>query len=594
MMFVTAFLIVLSVASAQICDVSIVGAGAGGVYTAWRIVSSTNFPANRICIFEREQRAGGRIYPVNGTQVPELGKLVVELGAYRWDPLENPLTHNLITNAFQKAAECYTRNNDCHEHVVKYQLRGQLLDPEDITSSANLPYFLRPSETFNAALNKTRQDTFEAVFAVLGPVLGMLSQQLGFPGGPDEIIGTLIGAPAFVKWPLAQTVMNAVKNFEFNGIPLNKLNLRQLIAAGMPFSEEYLALDEALFGTSPTKDMLLNMNLYEFVRNMIYHEIASKGFGGLPGGGYRVMTGNKAYWTVFQEMLDDFQARGGNVLFGYNLVQIDKHPSGTRPYRLGFANGETLTSQFVVLNTEAQTVKHLLQTSAILAQASEATKQALAQPLYNPVDVIKVYFYYNDAWWLDAGLTSGTIFSTDPEIGTLRYHDGRFECNNDGCRGVLLTSFTFRESSDAFGGFGLTRALNVFRPNDPLYHVLKGGALPAVQRLHPDLVVPAPDSIIVAKWPSIGGAPGPSNCPAGEASARTLRPLPDENIFIANVDYGQSPGFAEGSLRSAEKIVRRFFPAANFNVPEGVHQFTVEKPSWLEVNWYNANIMVDN
>ena len=76
----------LSPADLSGCEISIVGAGPGGVYTAWRLakdgVATTGVPAERVCIFERTERLGGRIFSVRG--LGPYGDLVVESGAYRF------------------------------------------------------------------------------------------------------------------------------------------------------------------------------------------------------------------------------------------------------------------------------------------------------------------------------------------------------------------------------------------------------------------------------------------------------------------------------------------------------------------------------
>ena len=67
----------------QGCELAIVGAGPGGVYTAWRLaVDTKTVAASSICIFERAERVGGRTFSVynQGTKKD----LTVELGAYRF------------------------------------------------------------------------------------------------------------------------------------------------------------------------------------------------------------------------------------------------------------------------------------------------------------------------------------------------------------------------------------------------------------------------------------------------------------------------------------------------------------------------------
>jgi hypothetical protein len=68
------------------CRVSIVGAGPGGVYTAWRLAkdgfAATGIAPAAVCLFERTERLGGRIFSVRHLGAER--DLVVESGAYRF------------------------------------------------------------------------------------------------------------------------------------------------------------------------------------------------------------------------------------------------------------------------------------------------------------------------------------------------------------------------------------------------------------------------------------------------------------------------------------------------------------------------------
>ena len=66
----------------QICDIAIAGGGPGGIYFAWRLLSSGT--EKSICMYERSSRFGGRIYSLRN-QGPK-ADLVVDLGAYRYAP----------------------------------------------------------------------------------------------------------------------------------------------------------------------------------------------------------------------------------------------------------------------------------------------------------------------------------------------------------------------------------------------------------------------------------------------------------------------------------------------------------------------------
>lgn len=48
------------------CDITIAGGGAGGIYSAWRLVKDVGVAGSSICIFEADTRLGGRIYSIRG------------------------------------------------------------------------------------------------------------------------------------------------------------------------------------------------------------------------------------------------------------------------------------------------------------------------------------------------------------------------------------------------------------------------------------------------------------------------------------------------------------------------------------------------
>lgn len=66
------------------CKVVVIGAGVGGVYSAYRLaVEAGVVPGSNICIFEALDRPGGRIFSVTNT-VPGFEDFTVDLGAYRY------------------------------------------------------------------------------------------------------------------------------------------------------------------------------------------------------------------------------------------------------------------------------------------------------------------------------------------------------------------------------------------------------------------------------------------------------------------------------------------------------------------------------
>ena len=76
------------------CALAVVGAGAGGLYAAWRLVEAGTYAASDVCVFEATERVGGRTYSVRYGALD----LAVDAGAYRTWPEYTPVTHALIVD----------------------------------------------------------------------------------------------------------------------------------------------------------------------------------------------------------------------------------------------------------------------------------------------------------------------------------------------------------------------------------------------------------------------------------------------------------------------------------------------------------------
>jgi hypothetical protein len=98
------------------CAVAIVGAGPGGAYLAWRLATDVGpdaiEPAS-VCVFERTARLGGRVYSLTG--LGDSSDLVVDAGAYRYEPGQTPLLASLIEGALGLPHAAY---DSTHEKIV--------------------------------------------------------------------------------------------------------------------------------------------------------------------------------------------------------------------------------------------------------------------------------------------------------------------------------------------------------------------------------------------------------------------------------------------------------------------------------------------
>eukprot|EP00966_Prymnesium_polylepis_P257462 5947812-Prymnesium_polylepis.1 len=87
------------------CDLAVVGGGWGGAYLAWRLaVDTQTVDASKVCVFEGNGRAGGRIFSVRG--LPHFGDLAIDVGGYRFQESQK-LPADLVFHALKLPTACY-------------------------------------------------------------------------------------------------------------------------------------------------------------------------------------------------------------------------------------------------------------------------------------------------------------------------------------------------------------------------------------------------------------------------------------------------------------------------------------------------------
>jgi len=87
------------------CKLAVIGAGWGGVYTAWRLAIDTDtIRASDVCVFEANGRVGGRVFSVH--DLPHFGDLAIDVGGYRFQESQR-LPADLVFGALKLPTACY-------------------------------------------------------------------------------------------------------------------------------------------------------------------------------------------------------------------------------------------------------------------------------------------------------------------------------------------------------------------------------------------------------------------------------------------------------------------------------------------------------
>lgn len=223
------------------------------------------------------------------------------------------------------------------------------------------------------------------------------------------------------------------------------------------------------------------------------------------------------------------------------------------------------------------------------------------------IPAAKVYAYYDDAWWVSKlGLMEGYVTNAKSKIPLQgRYHDGPLKCvvghtpvgdpvysgkkiPFGNCSGALEVYYNF---GSAFFQRFMT---DTRKPLSVLTNHSEQGAK-LIDDLHSSLMqhhgsafrqrgidpanISYPSLVVMANWrtdaplaPSCGSFWGSDKDEAGIRS-----PVPFYDIYVADVDYGDSGCWAVGSLIAAEKVLQA--------------DFGLSRPSWLQMAWYDSNIL---
>lgn len=110
------------------------GAGWSGSYFAWRssvdeAVPQLPYKATETCIFEAQDRVGGRAY--SKPRIPGLQDLRVDLGAYRFDIHNHVLVNHVMRNVLSLPIRCYDPETQPEPICNAYGSLNNIADPYD-------------------------------------------------------------------------------------------------------------------------------------------------------------------------------------------------------------------------------------------------------------------------------------------------------------------------------------------------------------------------------------------------------------------------------------------------------------------------------
>jgi len=547
-------------------DVAIVGAGASGLYSGYRLLNGANKKGEKlnldVAIFDMSDRIGGRLESV---KLPGM-TVVGELGGMRY------MTEQKIVTALI-------------EDVFSAQYGLNPIDFPMGDENHHL-FYLRKQRFFANRFSQAKitGEDFETRYFVGDKFKGKSADDIF-----TEIISEVLEADGYSLNQIqensnARKEWNRVKKelvYRFAG-PYENMKVYQIgfwnLLKDRSSQECYNFLAQAGGYYSNT----INWNAAEAFPYMV-GDFASDSVK------YRTIEGG--YDQILTCLGDDFIQNGGKIYTKNKLKTFRKNPDASCEYKyiLTFYNldkNETweVEAKDIILGMPKRSLELLDQDNFFFNQEKQ-------QKLHNNLDAtipepsLKILLGFEEPWWekglgaragesiTDLPLRQCYYFGVDPKnshsLFLASYNDMRtvsfWQALEEG------EKFQTRETK-------LVVAKNMVYPNyEHASKVMVEEAMSQVKELHgPHIEIPEPYTSAFKDWtkdPYGGGYHAwKSNYKVWEVMPYIRQPYQEERIFIAGEAYSDQQGWVEGAFCVTEHIMRE--------------KYGLECPEWLDKDYY--------
>ena len=560
---------------ADVLDVAIVGAGASGAYTAYRLgrewqkspvlksqVDEAGRSAPQIEVFDINNRIGGRLYSYT---FRESDNLVAELGGQGFS--------SLMRNVYCLAKEeldldvvpCPSFNTPLFQY-----LRGSRVEPADFGDPENflsrdtakvgdvpIRYFVRPDERTDptSLLVDRFLERVPAAKAAFEEVKKALESKT-----KESVVNAL---------PMMTALWNVLRyaNIQSTTRPQQYATLHEFGYWNWMMeefgSEAYKLNLDSSFSTSFDG----NYNLYDIIVG--FFSVYFAYFTDVP-----FWAVGDGYDRVPKTMLERFQQDGGKLSLESRLLEVGKVQSGdetlislTIEHNRG--KPQTIFAKNVVLALPKLALSRLAVRSSIL---DNHTFLSLLNSVH-ATSASKLFLLYMDAWWKDA-MPKGT----EPPLGyattdlPLRacYYVGTDEKAN---RALLLSSLSDAAFSMFWNGFLDDDAWGPYvHSNTNLHDVLEAPDA-MIEEMSMQLnemhygpganKVPAPIDQVFQDWmrfPYEGGWHlWHPKVKSWDVMPKIRRPVDGLNLYTCGEAYSTLQGWVEGAVNTAERTLQDHF-----------------------------------
>jgi monoamine oxidase len=481
-------------------DVAIIGGGAAGCYTAWRLAQGR--PELRVRLFEASGRIGGRLHSIAFAQAPHL---VTELGGMRF------LNAHRHVSGLVAHLGLPRREFPIDRDANRVLLRGRNFAQRDIRAGrARFPYRIADAD------QKPGADYFDrAIARVL----------------PDATHKTA------ADWRKIRA------GYRFQNRLLQDWTNRDLLLQGMSaeelkFSEDISGYDDWIEGETGLDELD-----YYFV-----HDDESKPFSTLSGGYQRLplTLAAQAQKAGIKSESDARLVSLREVANGFRLLLHDNH-----------GRQMTLTAACVVLALPRRALELIED-----FPARREPRFARLIGSVTPVPACKSLLIYERPWWRDHGVVEGRSITDMParQFYCFGSEPGRLPAETGDGHGVLM-AYCDEKSVQTWKSLAAPSDRSGFMSLGGNSALAREVHREAELVIGPTTAKPL--ALRFQDWsadPYGGGwhyyALGHDGAVDGEAM---IAPLPGRKLYVCGEAYSFAQGWVEGALERAETMLQRHF-----------------------------------
>ncbi len=572
-------------------DIAVVGGGASGIYTAWRMLleGKDHSPkikkwikergSLKIAVFEYSDRIGGRVLSAIAPGLPDI---VCEIGGMRYVSSQI-LVRSLVENKLGLKRHSQVVDVPCN---LAY-LRGKRLRVIDFSEADKLPYGLTDEEKEWLAKGGPSNSANNFLGYAVEKIFPDIQNNLGNTKGKN-----------LRNW-LKKAWMKNPLGLNPDGTPLYKIGFWNLIAPVLSHEAYKIAVttvgyDCLGFNTNAVDTIC---ELYDFVPGVKY-SLLDDGF-------------DSMLWTIQQQFTD----AGGEVHLNQALKSFDetKLADGSTGVALRFKASkgkkkdktEILTARGIVLAMPQRSIRLLAPSGPVLDPERAPEVQFLLNAV-EPIHLYKMFIAYHTPWWEAAKVSAGRSL-TDIPIRQCYYWGKEADSSNPKNTNAIAMVYNDGQNADFWGGLrhiplgpGDTQAGTSYKSFDRKsmpYAIKKGEKNPWVQRLRnnwderkaPHAMVmemhrqlkelhdikdaPEPMEAAFMDWGDdpYGGAvhfwnPGYDST---KVLTKIIQPVDDFPCYICGEAYSTNQTWVEGAFQTAELVLQKFgIPEPNWIINE--------------------------